>query len=87
MIDNRLDDEHEALRKTVEDFARHEVAPVIAEFYERGEFPYEIRRIVIELVLCVVNEAISAEHSALPFWLFTARRTRHGAARPDPVDE
>jgi alkylation response protein AidB-like acyl-CoA dehydrogenase len=42
MIDNRLDDEHEALRKTVEDFARHEVAPVIAEFYERGEFPYEI---------------------------------------------
>jgi alkylation response protein AidB-like acyl-CoA dehydrogenase len=42
MIDNRLGDEHEALRKTVEDFARHEVAPVIAEFYERGEFPYEI---------------------------------------------
>jgi alkylation response protein AidB-like acyl-CoA dehydrogenase len=42
MIDNRLDDEHEALRKTVEDFARHEVAPVIADFYERGEFPYEI---------------------------------------------
>jgi short/branched chain acyl-CoA dehydrogenase len=42
MIDNRLDDEHEALRKTVEDFARHEVAPVIADFYERGDFPYEI---------------------------------------------
>ncbi|HYS34120.1 MAG TPA: acyl-CoA dehydrogenase family protein [Pseudonocardiaceae bacterium] len=42
MIDNRLDDEHEALRKTVEDFARHEVAPVIADFYERCEFPYDI---------------------------------------------
>ncbi|HEY1571893.1 MAG TPA: acyl-CoA dehydrogenase family protein [Pseudonocardiaceae bacterium] len=42
MIDNRLDDEHDALRKTVEDFARREVAPVIGDFYERGEFPYEI---------------------------------------------
>ncbi|HEX9337085.1 MAG TPA: acyl-CoA dehydrogenase family protein [Pseudonocardiaceae bacterium] len=42
MIDNRLDEEHEALRKTVEEFARHDVAPVIGEFYERGEFPYEI---------------------------------------------
>jgi alkylation response protein AidB-like acyl-CoA dehydrogenase len=42
MIDNRLNEEHEALRKTVEDFARHEVAPVIGEFYERGDFPYEI---------------------------------------------
>jgi cyclohexanecarboxyl-CoA dehydrogenase len=42
MIDYRLDDEHDALRKTVEDFARREVAPVIGEFYERGEFPYEI---------------------------------------------
>jgi short-chain 2-methylacyl-CoA dehydrogenase len=42
MIDNRLDEEHEALRKTVEDFARHEVAPVIGEFYERCEFPYDI---------------------------------------------
>jgi alkylation response protein AidB-like acyl-CoA dehydrogenase len=42
MIDNRLDAEQEALRKTVEDFARHEVAPVIGEFYERGDFPYDI---------------------------------------------
>jgi short/branched chain acyl-CoA dehydrogenase len=42
VIDNRLDEEHEALRKTVEDFARHEIAPVIGEFYERAEFPYEI---------------------------------------------
>ncbi|HEX5406273.1 MAG TPA: acyl-CoA dehydrogenase family protein [Pseudonocardiaceae bacterium] len=42
MIDNRLDPEQETLRKTVEDFARHEVAPVIGEFYERGDFPYDI---------------------------------------------
>jgi short-chain 2-methylacyl-CoA dehydrogenase len=42
MIDNRLDEEHEALRKTVEEFARDQVAPVIGELYERAEFPYEI---------------------------------------------
>jgi alkylation response protein AidB-like acyl-CoA dehydrogenase len=40
MIDFRLDDEHETLRKTVEEFAHEEVAPVIGEFYEREEFPY-----------------------------------------------
>jgi short/branched chain acyl-CoA dehydrogenase len=42
MIDFRLDEEYEALRKTVEDFAHSEVAPVIGGFYEREEFPYEI---------------------------------------------
>lgn len=42
MIDLRLDDEHEALRATVADFARSEVAPVIADYYERGEFPYPL---------------------------------------------
>ncbi|MGC7099406.1 acyl-CoA dehydrogenase family protein [Amycolatopsis lurida] len=42
MIDFRLDEEYEALRKTVEDFARSEVAPVIGGFYEREEFPYEL---------------------------------------------
>jgi alkylation response protein AidB-like acyl-CoA dehydrogenase len=42
MISYRLDDEHEALRATVEEFAREVVAPVIGDFYERGEFPYEI---------------------------------------------
>ena len=38
----RLSDEHEALRKTVEGFARDVVAPVIGDYYERGEFPYDI---------------------------------------------
>ena len=41
-MDLTLSEEHEALRATVEDFARKEVAPVIGEFYERGEFPYEL---------------------------------------------
>jgi short-chain 2-methylacyl-CoA dehydrogenase len=42
MIDFRLPQEHETLRKTVEEFAREEVAPVIGELYDKGEFPYEI---------------------------------------------
>ena len=37
-----LGDEHEQLRATVERFARKEVAPTIAELYEREEFPYAI---------------------------------------------
>jgi short-chain 2-methylacyl-CoA dehydrogenase len=37
-----LNEEQEALRSTVEDFARAEVAPVIGDYYERGEFPYPI---------------------------------------------
>ena len=41
-MDLELSDEHEALRATVEDFARKEVAPVIGDLYEREEFPYEI---------------------------------------------
>jgi short-chain 2-methylacyl-CoA dehydrogenase len=42
MISFRLSDEHEELRLTVAEFARDVVAPVIGEFYERREFPYEI---------------------------------------------
>jgi alkylation response protein AidB-like acyl-CoA dehydrogenase len=41
-MDLTLSEEHEALRATVEEFARKEVAPVIGEFYERGDFPYEL---------------------------------------------
>ncbi|HSV66748.1 MAG TPA: acyl-CoA dehydrogenase family protein [Mycobacteriales bacterium] len=44
MIDHRLGDEHEALRKTVEEFAREAVAPVIGGFYEREELPYDLVR-------------------------------------------
>ncbi|HZZ47529.1 MAG TPA: acyl-CoA dehydrogenase family protein [Pseudonocardia sp.] len=42
MIDHRLPDEYEDLRKTVEQFAQEQVAPVIGEFYEREEFPYDL---------------------------------------------
>jgi alkylation response protein AidB-like acyl-CoA dehydrogenase len=44
MADFRLDDEHEALRQTVREFATEMVAPVIGDFYERHAFPYEIVR-------------------------------------------
>ncbi|MGH3275998.1 MAG: acyl-CoA dehydrogenase family protein [Streptosporangiaceae bacterium] len=42
MIDFALNDEQEALRSAVADFAREQVAPVIGDYYERGEFPYPI---------------------------------------------
>jgi len=42
MIDFTLTEDHEALRSTVADFARSQVAPVIGDFYERGAFPYAI---------------------------------------------
>jgi alkylation response protein AidB-like acyl-CoA dehydrogenase len=44
MIDNRLTDEYEALRKTVREFARDEVAPVIGEYCQRERFPYDLVR-------------------------------------------
>jgi short/branched chain acyl-CoA dehydrogenase len=37
-----LPEEYEALRQTVERFARDEVAPVIGDYYEREEFPYPL---------------------------------------------
>src|SRR4030088_2863875 len=42
MIGFSLTEEQEQLRQTVAQFAREVVAPVIGDFYERGEFPYEI---------------------------------------------
>ena len=42
MVDHRLSEEHEALRESVQTFARKEVAPVIGDYYERGEFPYPL---------------------------------------------
>jgi short-chain 2-methylacyl-CoA dehydrogenase len=39
-----LSEEHEALRRTVAEFARDVVAPVIAEHYESHTFPYEVVR-------------------------------------------
>jgi short-chain 2-methylacyl-CoA dehydrogenase len=42
MLSYQLEPEHEQLRDIVAKFARDEVAPVIGDFYERGEFPYDI---------------------------------------------
>jgi short-chain 2-methylacyl-CoA dehydrogenase len=42
MVSYQLGEEHEELRTTVAEFAREVVAPVIGEYYERGEFPYDI---------------------------------------------
>jgi short-chain 2-methylacyl-CoA dehydrogenase len=44
MPDFRLNEEHEALRQSVREFAAEVVAPVIGDFYERHAFPYEIVR-------------------------------------------
>src|SRR5262245_51287703 len=40
----KLTEEQEALRASVREFAREVVAPTIAEYYEKHEFPYEIVR-------------------------------------------
>jgi short-chain 2-methylacyl-CoA dehydrogenase len=42
MVGFTLNEEQEALRSTVAEFAREVVAPVIGGYYQRGEFPYEI---------------------------------------------
>ena len=44
MVDFRLDDEQDALRASVREFAREQVAPVIAEHYEAKTFPYDLIR-------------------------------------------
>jgi len=44
VIDFRLSEEHEALRRTVAEFASEVVAPVIGQHYEDGTFPYDVVR-------------------------------------------
>ena len=44
MPDFTLNDEYEALRQAVRDFAVEAVAPVIGDFYERHAFPYDLVR-------------------------------------------
>src|SRR3954464_7031961 len=50
-MDFRLSDEHEALRKTVEEFAREVVAPQAEHLDRNEEFPYEIVRQMGEMGL------------------------------------
>ncbi|MCD0449983.1 acyl-CoA dehydrogenase family protein [Actinocorallia sp. API 0066] len=42
MIDFSLTEEQTALRDTVTAFAREAVSPVIGDYYEKGEFPYDL---------------------------------------------
>jgi short/branched chain acyl-CoA dehydrogenase len=42
MVSYQLEPEQQDLRDSVAQFAREVVAPVIAGYYERGEFPYDI---------------------------------------------
>jgi alkylation response protein AidB-like acyl-CoA dehydrogenase len=51
VLDYRLDEETEALRKVVREFALEVIAPQIGGFYERDEFPTEIVRQMGELGL------------------------------------
>jgi short/branched chain acyl-CoA dehydrogenase len=44
MIDFTLEDEYEALRQAVRDFAVEQVAPVIGDYYARHAFPYDLIR-------------------------------------------
>jgi short-chain 2-methylacyl-CoA dehydrogenase len=50
-VGHGLDDEHEALRKTVEEFARDVVAPQAESADRTGEFPYDVIRQMGEMGL------------------------------------
>src|SRR3954471_3366372 len=50
-MDYRLSDEHESLRKTVEQFARDVVAPQAAEADRNEQFPYDVIRQMADLGL------------------------------------
>jgi alkylation response protein AidB-like acyl-CoA dehydrogenase len=50
-VDHRLSDEHEALRKSVESFAREVVAPQAEQADRLGEFPYGVVRQMGEMGL------------------------------------
>jgi acyl-CoA dehydrogenase len=42
MVDFELSEEQRAMRDLARDFAQHEIAPIAAEYDERGEFPLEL---------------------------------------------
>src|SRR3954468_3487319 len=50
-MDFRLSEDHEALRKTVEEFAREVVAPQAEHFDRSEEFPYDVVRPMGEMGL------------------------------------
>lgn len=50
-MDYSLPDEYEQLRQTVAEFAHDAVAPVIADYYIKGEFPYPLVRQMADMGL------------------------------------
>ena len=74
MVDFTLDEDYEALRSTVEEFARDVVAPQIGDLYERGEFPVDI---------VAADGGDGAVRAALPRG---ARRDGRRLLRPVPRD-
>ena len=63
MVNHRLSDEHEALRKSVEQFARDVVAPQAEHADRTGEFPYDVIRQMGEMgsTEFVVKRAATAQ--------------------------
>ena len=81
MISYQLADEHEELRATVAEFAREVVAPVIAGYYERGEFPYDIVARMAKLGL--FGLPFPAEYGGMGGDLFTLGLALEELARVD----
>src|SRR3984957_13586031 len=81
MVGFTLNEEHEALRRTVEDFAREVVAPIIGGYYERGEFPYEIIAKIGKLGL--FGLPFPEEYGGMGGDFFALCLALHGLARVD----
>jgi alkylation response protein AidB-like acyl-CoA dehydrogenase len=80
-MDFRLSEEHAALRDTVREFARNEVAPVIGELYERKEFPYDLVRQMGKMGL--FGLPFSEEHGGMGGDYFALCLTLEELARVD----
>ena len=77
MVDFRLSEEQEALRASVREFAREQIAPVIAEHYEKHTFPYDIVQQMVNARARERNYGTSSEYGA------EASRTNHHAGPSD----
>ena len=81
MVDFRLSEEQEALRSSVREFAREQVAPVIAEHYERKTFPYDLVRQMGKMGL--FGLPFSEEHGGMGGDYFTLCLALEELARVD----
>lgn len=81
MVDFRLSEEQEALRASVREFAREQVAPVIAEHYERKTFPYDLVRQMGKMGL--FGLPFSEEHGGMGGDYFTLCLALEELARVD----